>query len=254
MNQQMQIQMPPLSKFIKTLMIINGVVWFLGVVLLEGFVLKSPWLTTQYLGLSAGQFIFNFHLWQPLTYMFVHAPGPFHILMNMLLLWMFGGDLDRHWGSRFFGTYYFVCGIGSGVLYALLTFGYWLLTGDDGALLRPVVGASGALFGLLLAYGIIFGERTLYVMMLFPMKAKWAVMIFGAIELVSILNNGLGGSVSNLSHLLGIVVGFVFLSIWPWLNRKYKSGTAKRKSSHLKLVVNGKETFTDDNHKPKYWN
>ena len=115
--------------------------------------------------------------------MFVHAMGVFHILFNMLVLWWFGAELELRWGSRFFLTYYLVCGVGAGAIYLIGTLGYALITGNVLPLAVPLVGASGATYGLLLAYGILFGERIIYFMMLFPMKAKYFTMIIGAVEL-----------------------------------------------------------------------
>ncbi|MCP4572322.1 MAG: rhomboid family intramembrane serine protease [bacterium] len=144
--------------------------------------------------------IFGGQVWRFATYMFLH--GDFwHIGMNMFMLWMFGSQLEALWGRRMFLTYYFVCGVGAALIY-----GVFKLFGYDSMI--PMMGASGAVFGLLLAYGLTFSENIILVFFILPMKAKYAVLIFGMIELFSIPS---GGSVAHLAHLGGMAVGFLFL-------------------------------------------
>jgi len=148
-------------------------------------------------------------LWQLVTYMFLHG-GVFHILFNMLSLWMFGTDLERLWGSKFFTRYYFVTGIGAGivtVLVALLPFSATQLM-----YIGSTVGASGAIFGLLLAYGVTFPDRPIYLYFLFQIPAKYFVMIVGAVALYSSLTAE-GGSVAHFAHLGGIVIGYAYLKM-----------------------------------------
>jgi membrane associated rhomboid family serine protease len=141
-------------------------------------------------------------LWQLVSYMFLHA-DVWHILFNMLMLWMFGADLERDWGTRLFLKYYFLCGIAAGLCVVLAS------------LLRPVeamfrtLGASGAIYGLLLAYGVLYADRIILFMLLFPMKAKYAVMIFGAIEFIGFWTPGSG--VSHVAHLGGMIFGYLYL-------------------------------------------
>src|SRR5688572_9209900 len=117
-------------------------------------------------------------VWQLGTYMFLHG-GLFHIIFNMLALWMFGTELERIWGTRYFLKFYFVCGVGA----ALLTVVFSLLPFDfAGALYRAlIIGASGAIYGLLLAYALYFPNRPILMFLLFPVPAKYFVMIIGAI-------------------------------------------------------------------------
>jgi membrane associated rhomboid family serine protease len=146
-------------------------------------------------------------IWQLATYLFLHQ-GVFHILFNMLSLWMFGTDLERLWGSRFFARYYFVTGIGAGivtVLVALLPFGPAQLI-----YFGSTVGASGAIFGLLLAYGVTFPDRPIYLYFLFQIPAKYFVIIVGAVALYSSLSAS-GGNVAHFTHLGGIAIGYVYL-------------------------------------------
>ncbi len=141
----------------------------------------------------------HFFLWQFFTYMFVHG-GVFHILINMLVLWMFGCDLERTWGFNRFLRYYFVTGLGAGFCSYLV-----------GPMARTAtIGASGAIFGLLLAYGVLFADRIIYLYFLFPIKAKYFVMIMGALELYAVLTSSNTG-IASMAHLGGIVVGYLYL-------------------------------------------
>lgn len=187
----------PLSQAIKTLIALN-----VGAFLLT---LIVPALTLR-LGLRPAAVVGEFAIWQPLTYMFLHG-GIGHLLFNMLALWMFGTDLERTWGTRFFVRYYFVTGIGA----ALVTIA-WSLTPlpYSGALYGTIViGASGAIYGLLLAYGLYFPNRTV-VLYLFPVPARYAVMILGAIAFLSSVGAS-GDGVAHVAHLGGLVVGYLYL-------------------------------------------
>jgi membrane associated rhomboid family serine protease len=143
-------------------------------------------------------------IWQPVTYLFLHG-DVVHILLNMLGIWMFGVELERMWGTRFFVQYYAVTGIGAAatvIIVGLLPFEataptYRALT----------IGASGALYGLLMAYAIYYPDRPILMMMLFPIPAKYFVMIIGAIAFLS----GPGGRVSNAAHLGGLLFGYLYL-------------------------------------------
>lgn len=145
-------------------------------------------------------------VWQLATYMFLHA-GVFHILFNMLALWMFGTELERMWGTRYFLKFYFVTGIGAAALtvaFSLLPFGFArILYGVS------IVGASGAIYGLLLAFAMYFPDRPILLSFLFPVPAKYFVMILGAIAFYSSLSDS--GGVANATHLGGLIVGYMFL-------------------------------------------
>ena len=142
-------------------------------------------------------------VWQLVTYMFLHA-GFWHILFNMFALWMFGGELERTWGSRRFLRYYFLTGIGAGLCVVLLS----------PSSVVPTVGASGAIYGILLAYGLLFPNRTIYVPIFFfffiPMPAKYLVMILGGIAFLSAVS-AQGGSISHVAHLGGMMFGFFYM-------------------------------------------
>ena len=153
------------------------------------------------LALSAEAAVRNLFVWQLVTYMFLHA-GITHVLFNMLTLWMFGIQLERDWGTRRFLKYYFYCGIAAGVcvLVVNILLGYWGVV---------TLGASGAIFGVLVAFGVMYPDQTVLMYFLFPIKAKYLVMIFVAGELL--LTFGPNTGVSTIAHLGGAAFGFVYL-------------------------------------------
>ena len=142
-------------------------------------------------------------VWQLATYLFLHG-GFGHILWNMLALWMFGADLESVWGTRRFLQFYFFCGIGAGICVVL--FNYILPWGNP---LVPTIGSSGAIFGILMAYAILYPTRTILFGFLIPIQVKYFVLIIGAIAFLSSfqVNNG----VSEFAHLGGLLFGYLFL-------------------------------------------
>ena len=159
-----------------------------------------------FFGLRVADVLGSLRLWQPLTYMFLHG-GFGHILFNMLALWMFGVELERMWGTRFFLKYYFVCGLGAAATTMVLSFLPFSVF--DHLYTALTVGASGAIYGILLAYGLYFPNRPIYIYFVFPVPAKYFVMIMGGISLLSSL--GGGGGVAHTAHLGGLVVGYLYL-------------------------------------------
>ena len=137
-------------------------------------------------------------IWQPFTYIFFHG-GIWHILINMFILWMFGSELERLWGKQHFLKYYFVTGIGSGLITMFLGFNSMI----------PIVGASGAVYGVLLAYGLTYPNRTVYLYGIIPIKSLWFVMGIGLIAFMSSFNNV--SQISHLTHLSGMVIGYFML-------------------------------------------
>jgi membrane associated rhomboid family serine protease len=182
--------------------------------------LPSGRALTVWLGLLPADVVSQLRIWQPATYMFLHA-GLFHLLFNMLALWMFGTELERLWGQRYFLKFYFVCGIGAGLLTIVFSF----LPFDFSRALYEslVIGASGAIYGLLLAYGLYFPDRPILMFLLFPIPAKYFVMIIGAIAFYSSL--GETGGVASATHLGGLVVGYLYLKgarVDPLSELKYR--------------------------------
>lgn len=213
--------MPPV---VKNLLLINVITYVITMItgnfMYENFALfyfKSPF----------------FKPFQLVTHMFMHG-GFTHIFFNMYTLFIFGGVLERVWGSQKFLLYYFVTGIGAallhlGVMYLQLqgyiadvNAGDFMARANIQALLStPTVGASGAIYGLLLAYGMLFPNNVMQ--LIFPpvaLKAKWFVLIFGALELLLGLS-GRGGNVAHFAHLGGMIFGFFLILYWKKNNRMY---------------------------------
>ena len=190
----------------------------------------------DWLALSPYHVLHNFRIWQLGTYLFLHG-GVWHLLVNMFTLWMFGITLEKDWGTRRFLKYYFLCGVGAGfcdvVVNVLL--GRASLPPIEGGI--TTIGASGAIYGLLLAFGVLFPEVTILFAFLFPIKAKYFVMIYGAVELLAALGTRNTG-VSNVAHLGGMLFGFLYLkarlpgfdtnSVRRWY-QNYKLQRAKKK-------------------------
>ena len=199
-----------LTPVIKNLMIIMGAVF-----LLQMFV--SGWIDL-YFGLVPILVWKKYFLWQLLTYMFLHG-GFSHILFNLLALWMFGGELESYWGSKRFLFYFLFCGIGAGICTVVFT-PYQFI---------PVIGASGAIYGLLLAFGWLFPNRLIYIYFLFPIPAKYFVIIFGLIELFASME-GTRGGVAHLTHLGGLIFGLFYMA-YPTIRQKLRREYYKRKWS-----------------------
>ena len=156
-------------------------------------------------------------IWQLVTYMFLHDPNGFlHILFNMLALWMFGKDLEVMWGTERFVRYYFTCGIGAGL--CAVIGGY--IVGDS---YSATIGASGAIFGLLLAFGITFPDAII-IMIIFPIKAKYFVMIAGGMAIMGAFLTNSG--VSNSAHIGGLLVGYISLKTWMVKARSRRFGSS----------------------------
>jgi membrane associated rhomboid family serine protease len=157
-----------------------------------------------YLGLIPERVIEQQWIWQPVTYLFLHG-GPVHILFNMLGIWMFGVELERLWGTRFFLKYYAITGIGAGltvIAVGLLPFASTAFTYE-----AVTIGASGALYGLLMAFAFYYPDRPILMFLLFPIPAKYFVMIIGAMAFLSAPNS----QVSEAAHLGGLIIGYLYL-------------------------------------------
>lgn len=167
-------------------------------------------------------------VWQPVTYMFMHG-NFWHFLINMFVLWMFGSEMETLWGRINFLKYYFTTGIGSGLVWLLFNLGQ-----TDSVL----IGASGAIYGILLAFGMMFPNRMIYIYFLFPVKVKYFVIFIGAVALLS--SWGPQSNISHLTHLSGMVIGFLYLKSgfhlknWRFSVRKriveFKTQTRERRS------------------------
>ena len=165
-----------------------------------------PWLPISQFGL--GEAMPHFQVWQLVTYSFLHG-GWAHILLNMYALWLFGMRMEYVWGPKVFAVYYFVCVIGAGLV-QLFVSSYSAQQGG----IYPTLGASGGVFGILLAFGLTFPEERL--MLIFPpviLKAKWLVIIYGGIELFAGVT-GTAEGVAHFAHLGGMLFGYLLLRYW----------------------------------------
>ena len=184
----------------------------------------------------------EFMLWQPFTYLFFHG-GVWHVLINMFVLWMFGSELERLWGKERFLKFYFVTGVGAGLVTML--FGLNSMT--------PIVGASGAVYGILLAYGLTYPNRTVYLYGIIPIKSLWFVIGIGIIAFMSSFDNV--SQISHLTHLSGMVIGYLMLKrpvrlydLWFSLRKRtleYKIQQEEKKTSHQQEIERNIDRILD---------
>ncbi|MGV3517756.1 rhomboid family intramembrane serine protease [Luteitalea sp.] len=195
---QYQFGPGPLTPAVKALLIANGALFLAQLVM--------PALTS-YGGLTSAAVLESLWIWQPVTYMFLHA-GLTHLVFNMLALWMFGVELEKIWGTQAFARFYFLCGLGAAattIVASLLPFDF-----ANFLYVTPTVGASGAIYGLLAAFGVMFANRPIYMYFLFPVPARIFVLITGAITLLLSVTSS-GGQMAHLAHLGGLLTGWLLL-------------------------------------------
>ncbi len=176
------------------------------------FILTTLLGTIQISGVQLDDVILNlfalnplhggFQVWQLVTYMFMHG-GLMHLVMNMLPLWMFGMELENDWGAKKFLTYYVICGIGAGLTN--------LFIGPLFSSVGPTVGASGAIFGVLLAFGMLYPDRPVFMYFLLPMRARYFVVLYIILELMAL--RGPDDGIAHFAHLGGAAVGFLYILI-----------------------------------------
>lgn len=221
-----------ISPAVKALLIVNAAVFFIQAFL--GFWFEILFGLVPYLVWN------DFYFWQLFTYQFLHG-GLFHILFNMLALWMFGGDLERRWGSQFFVKYYFICVVGGAILNAVFLPGQTV----------PSIGASAGVYGILLAYGLIFPERVVYFYFLFPIKMKHFVLIIGGISLYSSITTSQTG-IAHLAHLGGMAFGYVYLrwgNPWDRIRLYLDQRQLTRRKRRFEVIRGNKD---DDDTKPTF--
>jgi len=233
---------------VKNLLIINALAFFAMFLMKQGINLPGLGFIRLDLNKILGLYTpgsEHFHFFQYITYMFMHGSMT-HIFFNMFALFMFGRILEQVWGPQKFLFYYFVTGIGAGLINVVMSFirvkmvsadlppeavaevyqkGQSILLWNqnyvDASLATlneliniPMVGASGSIFGLLLAFGMLFPEEKIYLYMLIPLKAKWFVIGYGALELYYSIMNQPGDNVAHLAHLGGMLFGFFLIRHW----------------------------------------
>jgi len=225
---------------IKWLLIANAALFFLPRILSLDLIQLH-----YYFGLVPAMVWGKLFLWQLVSYMFLHG-GLWHILMNMFILWMFGAELERTWGTREFARFYFTAGIGAGIVNVAF------------AALRPstayvpIIGASGAIYGVLVAYAMLFPERYVYVYFLIPVKVKYLVIFLVALEFFSTYQ---ADGIAHFAHLGGALVGFLYLRYqWRWqmrrwspaeVYRRYKSRSLARKSEQSLKIMDEVDSILD---------
>ena len=190
-------------------------------------------------GLTPVYVLEKLFIWQLVTYLFIHG-NFWHLFWNMFSLWMFGCELERYWGSRQFLRFFMVTGIGAGVLSVLF----------DPQSRVPTIGASGSIYGILMAYGMMFPERRVYLYFLFPVKVKYFVAMLGAIAFFSTWNSS-GSTIAHIAHLGGMVFGFLYLkgmlSLVP-LRQAFYQWRLKRMRDKFQVYENERKDRKDD-----YW-
>jgi membrane associated rhomboid family serine protease len=229
--------LPPV---VKNLLIINGLFFVAMIVLDSSFNFDLVAILGLHYPLAH-----DFGVWQFITYMFMH--GSFrHILFNMFALWMFGNILENVWGGKRFLNYYLITGIGAGLVQVLVAYiriaslqtglspeeiqtiyteGYGVLqkgmnyqneamASINLIINTSTVGASGAVFGLLLAFGMMFPNSLIYIYFAIPVKAKYFVMLYGAFELYMGFSNNPADNVAHFAHLGGMIFGFILIQYW----------------------------------------
>lgn len=248
----------------KNLLIVNVVAFLLTY--LFGKDASGGYVLNELLGLHFFM-ASDFQIYQLITYMFMHG-GFEHILFNMFALWMFGCVVERVWGAKKFLFYYIACGLGAGLFQELAQFVQFYLmaseqlpyfsVGDIWTIARnssetlnawTTVGASGAIYGILLAFGMIFPEERIFIFPLpVPIKAKYFVIGYAAIELFSALMTT-GDGVAHVAHLGGMVFGFFMIRYWRNQVNGYGGSNAKDAFDRLRDALGGKRagqkfTFT----------
>lgn len=219
----------PLTPTVRYLLIAN-----LAMFLLNLFMLRpdpySPDYMTIYLSLIPATVFPELQFWRLGTYMFLHG-GAFHLAFNMIVLWVMGSPLERVWGQKKFLIYYFMCGIGAGVVCVP----FYYMTGD--AMVR-IIGASGAIFGLLTAYALIYPNSVILVFGIWPMRAKWLVIILMVFELYTTasITGGKDLNVASIAHLSGAVIGYFYIRRFMDIKAYYLRFKNKRKKRPFRVI------------------
>lgn len=249
---------PPLPQNTKALIITCVACYFIEFILTNlGFRPAGLYLTDIF-GLVPARVLQDGWVWQFVTYIFMHG-HPLHLLLNMLILWFFGAEIELKLGKRAFLFFFFVCGIGAGIFNFFVN----ALFLDVAKLYTPIIGASGAIFGILAAYGIFFGDRYMLVFFLFPMKAKYFVLVIAAIELITGVQARAQDNVAHFAHLGGMAIGALYIFFKYIRPRGGSSGGKTKKDSdkeklrrQFTLIVNESKPQKSDSQSPKgpTWN
>ncbi len=243
---------PPLTKVTRALIITCVVVYFADFILSSfGFQIQGYSLN-EVLGLVPALVKEKHWYWQFFTYMFMHG-HPLHLLLNMLILWYFGAEIEMRIGERAFLGYFLLCGAGGGL------FNYFvnIMFTDPSRLTHPIIGSSGAIYGILAAYGIFFGSRYFLVFFLFPLQAKYFVLVMAGLELIMGAEANSQDNVAHFAHLGGMIVGALYI-YFRYVRPGGMRRTSKRDQEREKLkkqftlIVN--ESPDEKDEKGPYWN
>ena len=218
----------PITPAVKLIILVNVGLFLVTMV--------APTAVVTLLGLTPSAVVGQAKVWQLATYLFVHSPTSIgHVLFNMLAVWMFGVELERRWGTPFFVKFYLVCGVGAAVCTMIAAF----LPFDATARLydTTTIGASGAVYGLLMAWALIFPHREILFMFIFPLKTRMFVLIVGAIAFLSALNAS-GGPVASIAHLGGLVAGWFYLQGPRGMILELRRQIARRRMERLRRRFN----------------
>lgn len=264
----------PMTPGVKKLMIINGAIFIFQKI--AGII--SPGTIEQIFGLSHLGLYYQFKIWQIFTYMFLHGSW-MHIIFNLLGLWMFAGELEQNWGTKSFIKYYLYCGAGAGFFIMLMNF----VVFSKYSVSPITIGASGAIYAVLLAYGITWPNREILLYFIIPIKIKYLVIGFGLIEFFGTLSTatGTGSNISHIGHLGGIISGLVYIFLIRksrsrgssgknngFVGKKIKTARLKKKKQEIetrikakkiidellaKIAKNGMSSLTDEEKKKLEW-
>lgn len=225
----MTLMLPRWTPLVKTLIIVCAAVFVLQ--LAAGPEIISIFGLTPYLVLK------KFFVWQVATYLFLHA-GLGHLFVNMFTLWMFGSELERSLGRRNFLKFYFAAGMGAGLLSILVNPFSQI----------PTIGASGSIYGILMAYGMLYPNRIIYLYFLFPVKVKYFVAVIGAVAFLFSISAP-GSTTAHIAHLGGMIFAFVYLKGWfSWskIRQSYFRWRLNRMRQRFKVYENERRKSEDD--------
>jgi len=232
---QMRMMFPRISPVVKWLLIINIAVFVLTAAFRPLAIFALDWLSVY--PLTAAM---SLQLWRIITYQFLHDMGGFgHIFVNMVVLYFFGIMLERSWGSKRFLTFYLICGATGGILYPILAHIGWLTVG-------PLIGASGAILGIIAACAVLAPNMRVYVFGIFPMRlVTLALIVAGIAVFTLVLPDQFGNAGGEAAHLAGMVAGALYVFSQSWRSQfrsriKHRFGEKKKISGHnLQVDLDG---------------
>lgn len=232
----------PITPAVRAIIYVNIAVFLVTLV--------APGPTIGWLGLAPVDVVQRGRAWELVTYLFVHSNTALsHILFNMLAVWMFGVELEYRWGTPGFVKYYAITGIGAGICTVLVSLApFDWARASYGA---TTIGASGAVYGLLMAWGMLFPDRRLLFMFIFPLPARVFVLIIGAIAFFSAIGTS-GSGVANVAHLGGLLIGWIYLKGPTDLRLELRYRLTRWRMERMRRKFNvhkgGRDNWTDRIH------